>query len=309
MAGIIEIQKKSIVDLDTDAVVNAANEALAAGGGVCGAIFAAAGHSEMQAACRAIGHCETGGAVITPGFKLKAKYVIHAVGPRYTDGRHGEAEKLRQAYKKAIALAAENGCRSVGFPLISAGIFGYPAEDAWKEAFRACREALDELKGGYLRIVFAVLNDKSVAQGKAILRRSDASVYKVAEKEDWKTCSMPKACEKLSFERHFTAPQLQRLRHGHIPQAMEDKWFWYVDGDTLYIHRSWTGHCIFLLQLGPDGKHLVTVNRDPEQYRSISPEEDLASLNRLLDRWTASAYDYYQEWLDETADMLKKAGN
>ena len=174
MAGIIEIQKKSIVDLDTDAVVNAANEALAAGGGVCGAIFAAAGHSEMQAACRAIGHCETGNAVITPGFKLKAKYVIHAVGPRYTDGRHGEAEKLRQAYKKAIALAAENGCWSIGFPLISAGIFGYPAEDAWKEAFRGCREALDELKDKCFRVVFAVINDKAAAEGKAILRRSDA---------------------------------------------------------------------------------------------------------------------------------------
>lgn len=95
----IEIQKISIVDLETDAIVNAANEALAAGGGVCGAIFNAAGYQKLQAACDAIGHCNTGDAVITPGFALKAKYVIHAVGPRWKDGKHREPERLQRAYK------------------------------------------------------------------------------------------------------------------------------------------------------------------------------------------------------------------
>ena len=87
----IEIRKISITDLDTDAIVNAANEGLWAGGGVCGAIFSAAGYDRLQEACNRIGHCDTGSAVITPGFNLKAKYIIHAVGPRWHGGGQGEA--------------------------------------------------------------------------------------------------------------------------------------------------------------------------------------------------------------------------
>ena len=120
----IEIRKISITDLNTDAIVNAANEGLWAGGGVCGAIFKAAGYQQLQAACDKIGHCNTGSAVITPGYHLKAKYIIHAVGPRWKDGKHKEPEQLYGAYYRSLELAAENKCRSIGFPLISAGIFG-----------------------------------------------------------------------------------------------------------------------------------------------------------------------------------------
>ena len=97
----ITIQKISITDLATDAIVNAANDGLWAGGGVCGAIFRAAGHSQLQAACDAIGHCDTGSAVITPGFRLKAKYIIHAVGPRWSGGNHKEPQLLYSAYTKS----------------------------------------------------------------------------------------------------------------------------------------------------------------------------------------------------------------
>ena len=121
----MEIRKMSITDLDTDAIVNAANEGLRAGGGVCGAIFRAAGHEQLQAACDRIGHCATGSAVMTPGFGTKAKYIIHAVGPRWTDGRHDEPKLLYGAYRSSLELAVQNGCRSIGFPLVSAGIFGY----------------------------------------------------------------------------------------------------------------------------------------------------------------------------------------
>ena len=88
----IQIQKTSITELHTDAIVNAANSRLMAGGGVCGAIFKAAGYDRLQDACNKIGHCDTGSAVITPGFDLKAKYIIHAVGPRWIDGKHGEMD-------------------------------------------------------------------------------------------------------------------------------------------------------------------------------------------------------------------------
>ncbi len=131
-----------ITKLAVDAVVNAANDRLLAGGGVCGAIFRAAGHDELTEACRAVGGCPTGGAVITPAFRLPARYVIHAVGPRWHGGHSGEEEQLRSCYRAALALAAENGCRSVAFPLISAGIFGYPKEDARRIAEETVREFL-----------------------------------------------------------------------------------------------------------------------------------------------------------------------
>ena len=136
----IEIKKISITDLATDAIVNAANEGLWAGGGVCGVIFRAAGHHKLQESCDAIGHCDTGSAVITPGFNLKAKYIIHAVGPRWAGGSHGEPELLSGAYQRSLELAMENGCHSIGFPLISAGIFGYPLNGAWQQALQACAE-------------------------------------------------------------------------------------------------------------------------------------------------------------------------
>ena len=308
MSGTIEIRKISIVDLDTDAIVNAANEALAAGGGVCGAIFKAAGYKELQDACNVFAHCDTGDAVITPGFKLKARYVIHAVGPRYRDGKHGEPERLKRAYKKALELAVVNKCHSIGFPLISAGIFGYPVKSAWYDAFRACKEFLDGLKDYDIRIIFAVLDDAILAEGRKQLLGSGASVYKVAEREDWKTCEMPDQHDSFILERSFSESQMKALRHGNIPQEMEDKWFWYMGGDTLYAHRSWTGHCIYIVEFKPDGRHLVTVNRNPEQYKCTSIDEDIVSLNKLLNWWTQSSYDYYHEWLSETMDTMKKAG-
>ena len=167
----IEIQKISITDVDADAVVNAANEGLVAGGGVCGAIFAAAGHEALRAACRRIGHCDTGSAVITPGFGLKAKYIIHAVGPVWQDGKHGEPEQLYGAYYKSLELAEENGCRSIGFPLISAGIFGYPRVQAWERAVQACRDYAARHPGCGLRIIFAVRDDRIIQEGKKVLEQ------------------------------------------------------------------------------------------------------------------------------------------
>ena len=164
----IRIQNISITDLATDAIVNAANEGLWAGGGVCGAIFRAAGHDRLQEACNKIGHCDTGSAVITPGFRLKAKYVIHAVGPVWRGGNDHEPELLYGAYYRALELAMENSCASIGFPLIAAGIFGYPLEKAWEVAIKACRDFLAAHPDYDIEIVFAVLDERiiKVGQGK-----------------------------------------------------------------------------------------------------------------------------------------------
>ncbi len=168
----IEIHKNGITNLKTDAVVNAANQYLQQGGGVCGAIFRAAGSAQLQAVCDRIGHCATGSAIITPAFNMKYnKYIIHAVGPRYSDGHSGEAEQLYSCYQKSLELAKENGCRSIGFPLISAGIFGYPLEDAWEIAIRACQDWLYENPDYELKIVFVNTDDDKVATGRAVLKK------------------------------------------------------------------------------------------------------------------------------------------
>jgi O-acetyl-ADP-ribose deacetylase (regulator of RNase III) len=130
-----------ITTLDTDAIVNAANEALAPGGGVCGAIHRAAG-PELARACAAIGRCPTGEARLTPGFRLPAKYVIHAVGPVWRGGGEGEARLLASAYRSALRLAAEHDVRSIAFPAISTGIYGYPLDQATRIAVSVVREAM-----------------------------------------------------------------------------------------------------------------------------------------------------------------------
>ena len=123
------IVSEDITEMEVDVVVTAANAQLAGGGGVDGAIHRAAGPKLAQA-CAEIGGCETGDAVITWGYDLDAIYVIHAVGPIYKDGDHGEEKLLRSCYAKSIELAVTHGCRSVAFPLISAGVYGYPKEEA-----------------------------------------------------------------------------------------------------------------------------------------------------------------------------------
>jgi O-acetyl-ADP-ribose deacetylase (regulator of RNase III) len=301
----IEIKKISITELSSDAIVNAANEGLWAGGGVCGAIFRAAGHASLSEACRKIGHCATGSAVITPGFDLKAKYIIHAVGPVWRGGKNGESSALSGAYRRSLELALDNGCASIAFPLISSGIFGYPVEEAWKTAILTCRDFL--AAGHKIDIVFAVIDDSFLAEGISALRRF-APEYAVACRGDWKSFAMPALHDTFILEQEFTPEQMKALRRGNIPRGMEDKWFWYMEGSTLWAHRSWTGYCIFRIDFREDDHHVVTVNRDPEQYKSAGVEEDIDSLNRLLDWWIRTPYDHYNEWLSETYDTLKKAG-
>jgi O-acetyl-ADP-ribose deacetylase (regulator of RNase III) len=128
------IVQQDITKLKVDAIVNAANTALQMGGGVCGAIFKAAGARKLQAACDRLAPIQTGEAVITPGFSLPAKHVIHAAGPVYHGGKHGEKELLRAAYTNSLKRAVENKCESIAFPLISSGIYGYPKDEALQVA-------------------------------------------------------------------------------------------------------------------------------------------------------------------------------
>jgi O-acetyl-ADP-ribose deacetylase (regulator of RNase III) len=132
-----------IATLAVDAIVNAANTDLAPGGGVCGAIHAAAG-PELARACSALRPCPPGQARMTPGFLLPARFVIHAVGPVWQGGHAGEPDLLASAYRSALALAAGAGLRSIAFPAISTGIYGYPLRDATRVAVATVRAALTE---------------------------------------------------------------------------------------------------------------------------------------------------------------------
>ena len=166
----IEIKKISITKLETDAIVNAANEGLRAGGGVCGAIFREAGLEKLSVACSVIGGCKTGHAAITEGFDLPAKYIIHAVGPIWNGGRNGEPELLYSAYKSSLNVAMDNGLHSIAFPLISAGIYGYPLRGAWEQAISACRDFIMEHPDYDMSITFAVLDDGILNEGIEILK-------------------------------------------------------------------------------------------------------------------------------------------
>ncbi|MBI5237818.1 MAG: O-acetyl-ADP-ribose deacetylase [Deltaproteobacteria bacterium] len=144
--AVLELVKGDITGQSTDAIVNAANSRLAGGGGVDGAIHRAGG-SEIMAECRKIGACPTGSAVITTGGRLKAKHVIHTVGPIYRDGRRKEPELLRSAYESSLNLAHENGLTSISFPSISTGAYGYPIDEAAKIALNAVIGSLKSNKG------------------------------------------------------------------------------------------------------------------------------------------------------------------
>lgn len=135
----ISILKGDITLQHVDVIVNSANPSLLAGGGVCGAIHKAAG-PELEAACKAIRRCNAGAAVITPAFNLPAKFVIHAVGPRWLDGTRGEPQLLEQCYASIFRLVAENDFRSVAIPSISTGIYHYPLEAAAEIAIRVARQ-------------------------------------------------------------------------------------------------------------------------------------------------------------------------
>ena len=156
----VDAQLVDITTLAVDAIVNAANSSLAPGGGVCGAIHRAAG-PKLAAACAAAAPCPTGEARITPGFDLPARFVIHAVGPVWQGGDRGEPALLASAYRASLDLARDAGARSIAFPAISTGIYGYPLEAATAIAVSTVRAEL-KATGSIERVVFACFDQRAL---------------------------------------------------------------------------------------------------------------------------------------------------
>jgi len=155
----IEILRGDITKLKVNAIVNAANSSLLGGGGVDGAIHSAAGH-ELLDYCRKLNGCPTGEAKITPGFNLHAKFVIHTVGPVWRGGMNGEPKLLQNCYKNSLSLAVENKIKTIAFPAISTGIYGYPPYDATKIAVNSTLEFLKD-NPSIEKVIFVCFDEKA----------------------------------------------------------------------------------------------------------------------------------------------------
>lgn len=289
------ITHKDITKLSVDAIVNAANTELQMGGGVCGAIFRAAGARELQESCDALAPIETGQAVITPGFRLPAKYIIHTAGPIYSEWSPDESKALLQAaYRSSLELAREYGLQSVAFPLISSGIYGYPKEAALQDATEAIRQFLVDHDMDVYLIVF----DKE-----ALLGRRELFEEVEAYLED-------------NFEPH-SKRELQRSQMKQMNRASADTYGYMQEthyrkilsievDDPLALDESFSKALLRII----DEKGLS----DVEVYKKANIDRKLFSKIRSNEHYTPSKRTAIalclalELNLEETDDLLERAG-
>lgn len=295
----LELVRNDITKMTVDAIVNAANESLLGGGGVDGAIHYAAG-PKLLAECKTLGGCKTGTAKITGGYNLPAKYVIHTVGPIYEDGKHGEKPLLESCYRESLALAKAHNCETVAFPLISSGVYGYPKDQALKVAVDVISDFLleNEMK------VYIVIFDKAAYKISEKLF-SDIAEYiddnYVDEHTDYRRerNSMNYPCQSVMIG--SSQPEYLDLCECKALSAEDD-----LDAKLKQIDESFSQ----MLLRKIDEKGMT----DAECYKKANIDRKLFSKIRSDVHYkpskpTAIAFAISLELsLDETEDMLKKAG-
>lgn len=288
----LEIVRNDITKMTVDAIVNAANESLLGGGGVDGAIHRAAG-AGLLAACRTLGGCKTGRAKITGGYNLPAKYVIHTVGPIYKDGRQGEKALLESCYRASLALAKEHKCETVAFPLISSGAYRYPKDRALKVAVDVISDFLLENE----MMVYIVIFDKAA--------------YKISEKlftdiaeyidDNYVDEHTDYCCESMRISMPLQPIMAVEICECEATAAPDD-----LDSKLKQIDESFSQ----MLLRKIDEKGMT----DAQCYKKANIDRKLFSKIRSDVHYkpskpTAIAFAISLELsLDETEDMLKKAG-
>lgn len=310
----LELVRQDITCMQVDAIINAANNRLAQGGGVCGAIFAAAGAERLTQACQAIGHCETGQAVVTPGFELPAKYIIHTVGPVWQGGKHGEEELLRSCYLQSLHLARKKRCQSVAFPLISSGIYGYPKGEALAVAMGAIRSFLTQeadlsvflvifdrsalkLSEGLLGRVQSYIDDHYVDTHQ-YLRRSAEPLFRGGKGQEPNGLESPQAFDACLAPNLAASKSAAAQREEQRPRrSLRDLLFHMEDSFSLMLLRL------------VDEKGMT----DVQVYKRANLDRKLFSKLRKKDytpsRQTAMALAIALRLnLDETKDLLARAG-
>ncbi|MCL2672357.1 MAG: macro domain-containing protein [Clostridiales bacterium] len=231
-----EIIRNDITKLQVDAIVNAANNSLCRGGGVCGAIFAAAGEGNLQRACDKIGGCETGKAVITKGYALPAKYIIHTVGPVWQGGANGECDLLYACYKSSLELAKAHRLESVAFPLISSGIYGYPKDRALRVATNAIGDFLLQNDMSVSLVIFDkaayTLGEKLYSSIKAFIDDDYAGSYMERRRPLQERVCMPSPqvdmlpCAAATAQRRSLDDWLNNMEEGfsrHLLRLIDEK--------------------------------------------------------------------------------------
>lgn len=294
------IVRNDITKMKVHAIVNAANTELKIGGGVCGAVFNAAGEKKLKTACEKLAPIKTGEAVATPAFALSAKYIIHAAGPIYKDGKSGEEELLRSAYTNSLNLALEKKCKSIAFPLLSSGAYGYPKKEAFCVATEAFRSFLSEHDMDIYLVVFdksaLSVSEELLYEVKSYIDEHYVGDYKFSRRS-----LAERAAEFLESVRPVGiggAPSIGAAPLRGVPKPL--------DKDFFKLDESFS-ETLFRL-IDAKGKDEVEVykraNIDRKLFSKIRSQKDYTPSKRTILALAVAL----ELSIDETEDLLKRAG-
>ncbi len=240
-----------ITKLQVDAIVNAANNELRGGGGVDGAIHAAAGAEQLHAFCKTLGGCPTGGAKLSPGFNLPAKYIIHTVGPVWRGGNFHEKMLLISCYLRSLELAQQNNCKTVAFPLISAGAYGYPYDDALQIAYDTCQRFLTETKADME--IYIVLYQRARNYVANVRRHIDYSEFPDAD-------AFQSVASYISEHYHFDAEEVEREEAAEALSAKDSLMVYHEDTFVAY-------------DIAPDFESPVPKKHAAKKSKKLAPKD------------------------------------